>query len=72
MMENQSTASRILRIAEVEYRTGYKRSYIYRLIRHKQFPDRVRIGIRAVGWDSGKIDQWIQERLQSPVGKEQP
>ena len=72
MMENQSTPSRILRIAEVEYRTGFKRSYIYRLIRNKQFPDRIRTGIRAVGWECEKIDQWIQEKLQSPVGKEQP
>lgn len=53
----------ILRISEVERRTGYKRCYIYRLIRAGQFPDRSRIGIRSVGWDSVAVDQWVKERL---------
>jgi prophage regulatory protein len=53
----------ILRIQEVERRTGYKRCYIYRLIRAGQFPDRSRIGIRSVGWDSVAVDQWVKERL---------
>lgn len=53
----------ILRISEVERRTGYKRCYIYRLIRAGQFPDRSRIGIRSVGWDSVAVDQWVKARL---------
>lgn len=53
----------ILRISEVERRTGYKRCYIYRLIRAGQFPDRSRIGIRSVGWDSVAVDQWVRARL---------
>lgn len=53
----------ILRISEVERRTGYKRCYIYRLIRAGQFPDRSRIGIRSVGWDSTDIDRWVESRL---------
>lgn len=54
----------ILRISEVEKRTGYKRCYIYRLIKKGLFPNQSRIGVRAVGWDSKEIDQWIDERLQ--------
>lgn len=59
-----ASSRQILRIAEVEKRTGYKRCYIYRLIKKGLFPDRARIGIRAVGWDSQKIDLWVEERLQ--------
>jgi len=62
----------ILRIKEVEQRIGFKRSYIYRLMKEGRFPQQVRIGLRAVGWSSHDVDQWIQERLQSPLGKEQP
>ncbi len=53
----------ILRIADVEKRTGYKRAYIYRLISRGDFPKQSRIGIRSVGWDSNEIDQWIDNRL---------
>ncbi|CAK7020138.1 helix-turn-helix transcriptional regulator [Saezia sanguinis] len=62
----------ILRIEEVEKRVGFKRSYIYRLMKGGKFPQNGRIGIRAVGWSSHDIDQWIEARLQSPLGKEQP
>ncbi|MGL4668379.1 MAG: AlpA family transcriptional regulator [Saezia sp.] len=54
---------RILRRAEVEKRTGYKRAYIYRLIKEGKFPRQFKIGERAVGWDSFEIDQWVNERL---------
>lgn len=53
----------ILRIEEVEKRVGFKRSYIYRLMKDDKFPKNGRIGIRAVGWSSHDIDQWIEERL---------
>ena len=53
----------ILRIEEVEKRVGFKRSYIYRLMKDGKFPQNGRIGVRAVGWSSHDIDQWIEERL---------
>lgn len=53
---------RILRRAEVEARTGFKRAHIYNLMRDGKFPQAVRLGVRAVGWDSLEIDQWIAER----------
>ena len=54
---------RILRRAEVEQKTGFKRAYLYQLSKKGQFPKARRIGVRAVGWDSAEIDQWIAERL---------
>ncbi|MCM2446271.1 AlpA family phage regulatory protein [Rahnella sp. CG8] len=52
----------ILRRPEVQRRTGLKRAYIYKLMREKKFPQAVPIGLRAVGWYSDEIAQWIVER----------
>jgi prophage regulatory protein len=38
-----------------------------RLMREGKFPKALRLGIRAVGWDSAEIDQWIAERLNGRV-----
>ena len=54
---------RILRRAEVEQKTGFKRAHIYSLIKEGKFPRALRLGVRAVGWDSVEIDQWIADRL---------
>lgn len=54
---------RILRRAEVEQKTGFKRAHIYSLMKEGKFPRALRLGVRAVGWDSVEIDQWIAERL---------
>lgn len=55
---------RILRRTEVEAKTGFKRAHIYSLMREGKFPKAMRLGVRAVGWDSTEIDQWITDRLQ--------
>ena len=53
---------RILRRAEVEAKTGFKRAYIYSLMKEGKFPKAMRLGVRAVGWDSVEIEQWIADR----------
>ena len=58
---------RILRLAEVEARTGFKRAHIYNLMRAEEFPRRVRLGLRAVGWDSVEVDAWVAGRLRERV-----
>jgi len=65
--QNETTApreARILRLSEVEQKSGFKRAHIYNLMSQGQFPKSVRLGVRAVGWDAGEVDQWIAERLQ--------
>ena len=72
-MSYQSTAPahpterRILRRAEVEQKTGFKRAHIYNLMKEGKFPKALRLGVRAVGWDSAEVDQWITERLKERV-----
>lgn len=53
----------IMRREEVERKTGFKRAHIYNLMKEGKFPQAKRIGLRAVGWDSLEIEQWIAERL---------
>ena len=53
----------IMRRDEVERKTGFKRAHIYNLMKEGKFPQAKRIGLRAVGWDSLEIEQWITERL---------
>ena len=58
-------ARRILRLEEVEAKSGFKRAHIYNLMKKRQFPQALRLGVRAVGWDSIEIDQWIDERVNN-------
>lgn len=60
----QPSAERhIMRRDEVERKTGFKRAHIYNLMKEGKFPQAKRIGLRAVGWDSLEIEQWVVERL---------
>ena len=58
---------RILRRDEVEAKTGFKRAHLYNLMRAGKFPNAIRLGIRAVGWDSLEVEQWIAERRKQRV-----
>lgn len=72
-MSSQTTAPalapehRIMRRAEVEAKTGFKRAHIYSLMKKGEFPQALRLGVRAVGWDSTEVDLWISERLKNRV-----
>lgn len=61
--DDEQTKPIILRLREVEKRTGYKKSHIYELIKKNQFPPSIRIGTQTVGWNSNDVDNWIAERL---------
>lgn len=60
---NPQVERHIMRREEVERKTGFKRAHIYILMKDGKFPKAKRIGLRAVGWDSLEIEQWITERL---------
>ncbi len=62
--ESHEAQRRILRRPEVEARCGFKRAHLYKLIGEGKFPRPLRIGVRAVGWDSVEVEQWIAEQLQ--------
>ena len=58
---------RILRLDEVEANSGFKRAHIYSLMKKGEFPQALRLGVRAVGWNSTEVDLWISERLKNRV-----
>lgn len=51
------------RLNLVSQRTGRSRSAIYRDVELGIFPKPVKIGARAVAWNSDEIDAWIEARL---------
>lgn len=63
----QLSERRILRRPEVEAKTGFKRAHIYNLMKEGRFPKPIRLGVRAVGWDSVEIERWITDRLKERI-----
>ena len=61
---------RILRLPEVQARTGLSRSTIYLRLEQGRFPRPVALGARAVGWIESEIDAWIRERIAESRGED--
>lgn len=61
-------AQAIYRLPEVRARTGLSRSEIYRREALGQFPGRVSLGARSVGWLSIEIQDWIEARIRKSLG----
>lgn len=55
--------TRLLRLPEVEARTGLKRSLIYRLESEGTFPRRVKLTERASAWVEAEVDAFIEARV---------
>lgn len=64
---DRTAAPVILRIREVQARTGLARPTLYKLIQQKRFPagvDLLGTG-RAVGWEERAVTEWINERIKA-------
>jgi prophage regulatory protein len=55
---------RLIRLAEVKYRTGLSTPTIYRRIRAGTFPKSYRIGASIVAWSEAEVDAWICSALR--------
>jgi prophage regulatory protein len=53
----------LVRLSEVQRRTGYSKAWIYRLMSHGKFPKSVKIGTRAIAFVESEIDEWINLRI---------
>jgi predicted DNA-binding transcriptional regulator AlpA len=51
---------RILRIGDVEFKVGLKRTSIFKREKEGTFPKRVELGQIAAGWLESEIDEWIK------------
>ncbi|KIS45348.1 MULTISPECIES: helix-turn-helix transcriptional regulator [Kosakonia] len=54
----------LIRLPEVQRRTGYSKAWIYRLMCQKRFPTSVKIGTRAIAFVESEIDEWINTRIE--------
>ena len=54
----------ILRLPQVQARTGLARSTIYALIARNQFPAPLKLTEKSVGWDSASVERWIEEKIE--------
>ena len=61
----------ILRLSQVEARTGLSGSYIYNLMSNDEFPRPIKLGPRAVGWVESDINDWLMERIAESRGSKQ-
>jgi prophage regulatory protein len=53
----------VLRLPAVCRMTGLRRSTIYRMQASGQFPQRVKIGARAIGWIEREVQEWLASRV---------
>ena len=63
------TPTRILRLQNVQSRTGLSRSTIYALIKKRRFPQNIALAPRCVGWLESEIEAWITSRIQASRNK---
>ena len=61
----QTTGERLLRLPDVEARTGLRKSAIYQAMKEGTFPACLKLGPRASAWPSSEIDAWIAARIAS-------
>jgi prophage regulatory protein len=62
---------RLLRLQQVGEITGLRRSMIYQLEADGNFPRRVKLATRAVGWVESEIRAWIAARIMIRDGLNQ-
>jgi prophage regulatory protein len=62
-----TAAKQFLRLPDVIKMVGKSRTAIYRDIQGGTFPAPIRIGARAVAWDSTAIETWQQARISASI-----
>lgn len=53
----------ILKLPQVQAKTGLGKTRVYGLVRSGDFPKPVRLGKKAVGWVDAEIEEWILRRM---------
>lgn len=60
---------RLIRLPEVENRTGLRRSAIYRYIQQGDFPAPIKLTPKASAWVESEIQEWIAARIRKARGE---
>lgn len=53
----------LIRLPEVQRRTGYGKAWIYKLINAGKFPQSVKIGTRSIAFIESEVDEWIASKI---------
>lgn len=53
----------IIRLPQVQQRTGVSRTTIYEWMKAGTFPSSISLGSRSIGFLSNEIDAWIESRV---------
>ncbi|HEF0064716.1 helix-turn-helix transcriptional regulator [Citrobacter sp. RHBSTW-00271] len=59
----------LIRLPEVQRRTGYSKAWIYKLLKEKRFPAAVKIGSRAIAFVESEINEWVNQRIAESRGE---
>jgi len=71
MPSNEVVDRQVLTVREVEDLTSLKRVTLWRLERRGDFPIRINLTGKKVGWFKREIDAWLDKRLRGiGVGSE--
>lgn len=61
MMITNDSKERFLRLPEVQERTGFSRSFIYKGVNDQTFPPPRKVGGRASVWLESEINDWMRD-----------
>ena len=61
---------RALRLRQVSQLTGLGRSMIYQMQAEGRFPQRIKLGERAVGWLESEVRDWLATRIETSRGNQ--
>lgn len=54
---------KLIRLSEVIRKTGFGKTWIYKLISAGKFPKQIKIGDRAVAFIESEVDEWIYKAI---------
>ena len=62
---DSNAIANVVRLPAVRRMTGLGRSTIYRMEAVGQFPQRIKLGLRAVGWMESEVQAWLAMRAEA-------
>lgn len=68
-MNSNESKTKILKIDEVTAITSLSRTTIWRLELNGDFPKRIKLSERAMGWLESDIYEWVQEQKTKYTGE---
>lgn len=72
MSNTEKPAAAILRRPAVERLTGLSYSTIYRKMLAGEFPERIKLSEKTVGWKESEVREWIDQCERIPTGTAAP